>query len=157
MIEDFYSFKLTDTLDANTMGMFASQLHTVDLISRNIQTYDYDYFSEFDKMDHLNSIPLYKSLSDTSDSSQGNQYFNYVDNGMVEANDKNEMIYKKYIFKNFKESINFTNKVGILSEEEGHHPDISLGWVYCLIMIHTHAIKGLSLNDFILASKIDQI
>jgi len=92
MIEDFDSFKHTDTLDANTKGMFASQLHTVDLISRNIQTYDYDYFSEFDKMDHLNSIPLYKSLSDTSDSSQGNQYFNYVDNGMVEGNEKNEYV-----------------------------------------------------------------
>ena len=37
------------------------------------------------------------------------------------------------------------------------HPDISLGWGYSLVMIHTHAIKGLSINDFILAAKIDQI
>ena len=51
----------------------------------------------------------------------------------------------------------FTNLIGDLSEEEGHHPDISLGWGYCLVMIHTHAIKGLSINDFILASKIDKI
>ena len=72
-------------------------------------------------------------------------------------NDNHEMIFKKFKFKNFKQSINFTNLVGNLAEEEGHHPDISLGWGYCLIMIHTHAINGLSNNDFILAAKIDNI
>ena len=71
------------------------------------------------------------------------------------VNDKQEMIYKKFKFKNFSKSLNFANKVGEVSENEGHHPDISLGWGYCLVMIHTHAIKGLSINDFILASKID--
>ena len=72
-------------------------------------------------------------------------------------NEKNEMIFKKFTFKNFNNALNFTNLVGKLSEEEGHHPDISLGWGYCLIMIHTHKINGLSINDFILASKIDLI
>ena len=67
------------------------------------------------------------------------------------------MIFKKFKFKNFTKSLNFTVKVGELSEKEGHHPDISLGWGYCLVMIHTHAIKGLSVNDFILAAKIDLI
>ena len=74
-----------------------------------------------------------------------------------QLNDNKEMIFKKFNFKNFKKALHFTNLVGGLAEEEGHHPDISLGWGYCLIMIHTHAIKGLSINDFILASKIDQI
>ena len=74
-----------------------------------------------------------------------------------ELNDNKEMIFKKFIFKNFTKSLHFTNLVGELAEEEGHHPDISLGWGYCLVMIHTHAIKGLSINDFILASKIDLI
>tara|TARA_Y100000590_G_C15530322_1_gene942897 strand:+ start:306 stop:644 length:339 start_codon:yes stop_codon:yes gene_type:complete len=73
------------------------------------------------------------------------------------VNDQQEMIYKKFNFKNFKNTLNFVNIVGKIAEEEGHHPDISLGWGYCLIMIHTHAIKGLSINDFILASKIDLI
>ena len=72
-------------------------------------------------------------------------------------NNEKKMIYKKYSFKSFKQALNFTNLVGALAEEEGHHPDISLGWGYCLIMIHTHAINGLSMNDFILASKIDLI
>jgi len=73
------------------------------------------------------------------------------------VNDQQEMIFKKFTFKTFKKSLNFTNFVGKIAEDEGHHPDISLGWGYCLIMIHTHAIKGLSMNDFILASKIDLI
>jgi len=70
-------------------------------------------------------------------------------------NDKQEMIFKKFNFKNFTKALQFTNEVGNISDEEGHHPDISIGWGYCLIMIHTHAIKGLSINDFILAAKID--
>ena len=74
-----------------------------------------------------------------------------------EVNKEGKMIFKKYIFKNFKKSIKFVNFVGQLAENEKHHPDISFGYSYCLIMLHTHAIKGLSMNDFILASKIDLI
>ncbi|MDC3131358.1 4a-hydroxytetrahydrobiopterin dehydratase [Pelagibacteraceae bacterium] len=73
------------------------------------------------------------------------------------VNDNQEMIFKKFKFNNFTKALNFTNKVGDLAEKEGHHPDISIGWGYCLVMVHTHAIKGLSVNDFILASKIDLI
>ena len=64
---------------------------------------------------------------------------------------------KKFNFKNFLDSQNFINKVGKISEEEGHHPDIMFGWGYAKINITTHAIKGLSENDFILASKIDNL
>ena len=74
-----------------------------------------------------------------------------------QVNEKQEMIFKKFSIKNFKQALHFTNLVGALAEEESHHPDLSIGFGYCLIMIHTHAIKGLSINDFILASKIDQI
>ena len=55
------------------------------------------------------------------------------------------------------ESQKFVNQVGNISEEENHHPDIIFGWGYAKINITTHAIKGLSENDFILAAKIDQI
>ena len=71
------------------------------------------------------------------------------------VNEEQKMIFKKFTFKTFKQALDFTNRVGKLADEEGHHPDISLGWGYSLIMIHTHSIKGLSLNDFILAAKID--
>ena len=73
------------------------------------------------------------------------------------VNDNQEMIFKKFKFNNFKKAILFANKVGEIAEKEGHHPDISIGWGYCLVMVHTHAISGLSINDFILAAKIDNI
>ena len=73
------------------------------------------------------------------------------------VNEEQKMIYKKFIFQSFKQALRFTNKVGELADKEGHHPDISLGWGYSLIMLHTHAIKGLSINDFVLASKIDNL
>ena len=64
---------------------------------------------------------------------------------------------KKFTFKNFLKSQKFVNEVGKISENEGHHPDIIFGWGYAKINITTHAIKGLSENDFILAAKIDKI
>ena len=64
---------------------------------------------------------------------------------------------KRFNFNNFIESQEFINKVGEISEDEGHHPDISFGWGYAEIKITTHAIEGLSENDFILAAKIDQL
>ena len=64
---------------------------------------------------------------------------------------------KKFNFKNFLDSQSFINHVGKISEDEGHHPDISFGWGYAEIKITTHAIEGLSENDFILAAKIDQL
>jgi 4a-hydroxytetrahydrobiopterin dehydratase len=66
-------------------------------------------------------------------------------------------LFKKFNFKNFSDSQKFINNVGKISEEEGHHPDITFGWGYAEIKITTHAIEGLSENDFILAAKIDQI
>jgi len=64
---------------------------------------------------------------------------------------------KKFLFKNFAEALAFVNKVGVLAEKENHHPDIEIyGWNKVRIHISTHAIDGLSENDFIIASKIDQ-
>lgn len=63
---------------------------------------------------------------------------------------------KEFTFKNFAEALAFINKVGGIAESEGHHPDINLhDWKYVSIYLTTHAIKGLSINDFVLASKID--
>ena len=92
------------------------------------------------------------------DISEIHKYQKKVDGWDIMKNN-NEIHYlnKKFIFKNFLESQNFINLVSQISEEEGHHPDIKFGWGYAEIQITTHAIKGLSENDFILASKIDQI
>ncbi|MBL42319.1 MAG: 4a-hydroxytetrahydrobiopterin dehydratase [Rhodospirillaceae bacterium] len=69
----------------------------------------------------------------------------------------NKYIEKKFAFNNYKESLIFINLVSELAEQENHHPDISFGWGYAKISIHTHDLNGLHKNDFILASKIDKI
>ena len=66
-------------------------------------------------------------------------------------------ISKQFKFKDFKEALEFTNKVGEIAESEGHHPDIQLSWGSVVIELTTHAIKGLSQNDFIIAAKIDKL
>lgn len=66
-------------------------------------------------------------------------------------------IQRKFVFKNFKESLEFVNAVGVIAEEEGHHPDIAIFYNRVTLELYTHAIKGLSENDFILASKIDEL
>ena len=69
----------------------------------------------------------------------------------------NKFLKRKFEFKNFKKALEFVNKVGEIAEEEGHHPDVLFGWGYARIELTTHAVKGLSENDFILAAKIDAI
>ena len=92
------------------------------------------------------------------DVSEIHKYQKKVD-GWDITKDKDEIFFliKKFTFKNFLESQKFVNFVGKIAEEEGHHPDITFGWGYSEVKITTHAIKGLSENDFILAAKIDQI
>ena len=92
------------------------------------------------------------------DISEIHKYQKKVDGWIIKDDDEKKFfLEKKFKFKNFVESQNFINKVGKISEEEGHHPDITFGWGYAKINIMTHAIEGLSENDFILAAKIDQI
>jgi len=92
------------------------------------------------------------------DISEIHVYQKKVDGWDIVKNEKKIFyLHKKYIFKNFLDSQSFINKVGEISENEGHHPDILFGWGYAEIKITTHAIEGLSENDFILAAKIDQL
>ena len=66
-------------------------------------------------------------------------------------------IRKEYTFADFREAIAFVNKVADIAETEGHHPDIMVWYRVVTLVLTTHAIGGLSINDFILASKIDAI
>ena len=92
------------------------------------------------------------------DISEIHKYQKKVDGWDIKKDNKNAyFLVKSFKFKNFEKSQNFVNQVGKISEEEGHHPDINYGWGYAKINISTHAISGLSENDFILAAKIDQI
>lgn len=69
--------------------------------------------------------------------------------------DDAKSISREFLFKDFKEAMAFLNKVANLAESEGHHPDIHCWWNKVKLELSTHAVKGLSNNDFILASKIN--
>lgn len=66
-------------------------------------------------------------------------------------------IKKDYTLIHFKDAISFINQIAELAENEGHHPNITILYNLVIIEIYTHAINGLSENDFILAAKIDEI
>jgi 4a-hydroxytetrahydrobiopterin dehydratase len=66
-------------------------------------------------------------------------------------------LHKDYKFRNFVDALAFVNHVGQVAEEEGHHPDITLGWGRVGLTIWTHAIDGLSESDFVLAAKADAV
>lgn len=62
---------------------------------------------------------------------------------------------REFSFKNFRDALSFTNRVGELAEAQNHHPDIYLTWGKVKVTIWTHKINGLAESDFILAAKID--
>ena len=71
--------------------------------------------------------------------------------------DDGHRIERTYKFKNFKQALDFVNRVGEAAEGEGHHPDISFGWGFATVSWSTHKIKGLHENDFIMATKTNEL
>jgi 4a-hydroxytetrahydrobiopterin dehydratase len=63
---------------------------------------------------------------------------------------------KEFKFGNFREALDFTNRVGELAETQGHHPDILLAWGRVRLTIWTHKINGLTESDFVFAAKADR-
>ncbi|MCA9730031.1 MAG: 4a-hydroxytetrahydrobiopterin dehydratase, partial [Candidatus Eisenbacteria bacterium] len=55
---------------------------------------------------------------------------------------------KQYLLKNFREALDFTNRIGSIAEEQGHHPDIHLAWGKVKVAVWTHKIDGLTWSDF---------
>jgi 4a-hydroxytetrahydrobiopterin dehydratase len=68
----------------------------------------------------------------------------------------NHHIEREFKFPDFKTALDFTNKVGTIAEEQGHHPDIFLAWGKVGVKVWTHKIDGLTESDFIMAAKIDK-
>jgi len=62
---------------------------------------------------------------------------------------------RSFTFKNFREALDFTNRVGTVAEAENHHPEITTGWGNVTVQWWTHKIGGLHRNDFIMAAKTD--
>lgn len=68
---------------------------------------------------------------------------------------RDDKLFKNFRFKNFVKAMEFVNRMAQVAEEEGHHPDFTVHYNQVEVHIWTHAINGLSENDFILAAKID--
>jgi len=66
-------------------------------------------------------------------------------------------IRKQYREESFRDAIEFVNKVARIAEEQGHHPDIHIKFNKVTIELYTHAVSGLSENDFIMAARIDAL
>lgn len=64
---------------------------------------------------------------------------------------------KTFKFGNFVDAMHFAQKVGHLAEQQGHHPELTIGWGYCRVLFYTHKINGLHENDFIIAAKVNQL
>ena len=82
------------------------------------------------------------------------EYITVVKEWIVRDNKK---ISKEFNFVNFKHTMSFVNEIARLAEEEGHHPVMHVSYGSVEIELWTHAVDGLSENDFILAAKIDRI
>ena len=71
--------------------------------------------------------------------------------------DDGKSIHRRFEFKGFNKVMGFINAIAWIANQEKHHPDVTYGYNYCAITFTTHAIDGLSENDFICAAKIDTL
>ena len=71
--------------------------------------------------------------------------------------DDGAAIARTWRFRDFAEAFAFAVRVAFIAESEEHHPDVTVGWGRCQVLLTTHAVHGLTRNDFIVAAKVDQI
>jgi 4a-hydroxytetrahydrobiopterin dehydratase len=83
------------------------------------------------------------------------QYLKKVKNWDVNADFT--MISQRFTFKGFYKTMGFVNAIAWMAQQENHHPDLEVGYNYCVVKYTTHAIQGLSENDFICAAKVDEL
>ena len=82
-----------------------------------------------------------------------NNFIKQVKDWQVSAD--NKMISKRFTFKGFYKTMAFVNAIAWIANQENHHPDMEVGYNYCLVKYTTHAVDGLTQNDFICAAKVD--
>lgn len=74
-----------------------------------------------------------------------------------QVNTEHTIISRRYEFKGFYKTMAFVNAIAWIANQENHHPDMEVGYNYCLVKFTTHAVEGLTKNDFICAAKINQL
>jgi 4a-hydroxytetrahydrobiopterin dehydratase len=87
--------------------------------------------------------------------SEAERYLTEVPGWTLDQNAK--YIERKFVFKGFYATMSLVNAIAYIAQQEGHHPDMAIGYNYCHVKLSTHAINGLSENDFILAAKINEL
>jgi 4a-hydroxytetrahydrobiopterin dehydratase len=83
------------------------------------------------------------------------QYLEHVPGWQASADGKS--INKKFEFKGFFRTMSFINALAWIANQQGHHPDFSAGYSYCDVLFTTHAVNGLTENDFICASRVNAL
>ena len=79
-----------------------------------------------------------------------------IDTAWQVVND-DKALKREYRFKKFHHTMGFVNAIAYIANTQEHHPDLEVGYNYCRVLLTTHAIGGLSENDFICAAKIDAL
>src|SRR5688572_6778118 len=74
-----------------------------------------------------------------------------------EVSQDHKQIQKDFRFKNYYQTMAFVNAIAWMAHSENHHPDLEVGYNHCLVRYTTHALQGLSDNDFICAAKVDAL
>lgn len=83
------------------------------------------------------------------------KYLSQINDWHVSTDGKS--IHRHFTFKNFYKTMAFVNAIAWIANQENHHPDMTVGFNYCTVKYTTHAIDGLSKNDFICAAKVDRL
>jgi len=68
-----------------------------------------------------------------------------------------QLLFKDFQFKNYYQTMAFVNAIAWMAHRENHHPDLEVGYNHCLVQYSTHAVKGLTENDFICAHKVEKL
>ena len=84
-------------------------------------------------------------------------YLSQLKDGWEYQRDPASLVRKEFKFEDFAKTMEFVNKVADIAEKEGHHPDIAIHYNKVDVTLWSHFINGLSINDFIIAAKIDNI
>jgi 4a-hydroxytetrahydrobiopterin dehydratase len=74
-----------------------------------------------------------------------------------QVSEDGKLILRRFSFKNFYHTMAFVNAIAWIANQENHHPDLEVGYNYCVVKYTTHAVDGLTQNDFICAAKVDQL
>jgi 4a-hydroxytetrahydrobiopterin dehydratase len=84
-------------------------------------------------------------------------FMQHLPDWQIRNQDGVDQLTRAFVFKNFSQALEFTNRVGELAEAEGHHPAILTEWGRVTVSWWTHKIGGLHRNDFIMAAKTDRL